>query len=72
MKHVQACLSAMEDRQCCFHHCTCPVRLVQAVHARERPHNAVLTSEEVLGSTCKPVLVPEKIEKALLTAVEVL
>ena len=30
MKHVQACLSAMEDRQSCFHHCTCPVRLVQA------------------------------------------
>ena len=30
MKHVQACLSAREDRESCFHHCICPVRLVQA------------------------------------------
>ena len=29
MKHVQACLSAREDRESCFHHCRGPVRLVQ-------------------------------------------
>ena len=29
MKHVQASLSAREDRESCFHHCRGPVRLVQ-------------------------------------------
>ena len=29
MKHVQACLSAREDRESCFHPCSGPVRLVQ-------------------------------------------
>ena len=30
MKHVQACLRAREDGESFFHHCRCPVRLVQA------------------------------------------
>ena len=30
MKKVQACLSAMVDRESSFHHCGGPVRLVQA------------------------------------------
>ena len=30
MKQVQACLSAMEDRESSFHHCGGPVELVQA------------------------------------------
>ena len=30
MKQVQACLSAKDDRESSFHHCGCPVRLVQA------------------------------------------
>ena len=30
MKHVQACLSAREDRESCFNHCDGPVRLLQA------------------------------------------
>ena len=30
MKHVQACLSAREDRECSIHCCGCPVWLVQA------------------------------------------
>ena len=30
MKHVWACLSAMEDRESSFHHCSGPVMLVQA------------------------------------------
>ena len=30
MKDVQACTSAREDRESCFHHCKGPVRLVQA------------------------------------------
>ena len=29
MKHVQACLSAREDRESSFHHCGGSVRLVQ-------------------------------------------
>ena len=28
MNHVQACLSAREDRESSFHHCEGPVRLV--------------------------------------------
>ena len=48
MKHVQACLSAREDRESCFPHCRGPVRLVQACSCAKRTHNAVLTSEEVL------------------------
>ena len=44
MKHVQAYLSAREDRESCFHHCGGPVRLVQACSCA---HNAVLTSDEV-------------------------
>ena len=28
--HVQACLSAREDRENRFHHCGCPERLEQA------------------------------------------
>ena len=46
MKHVQVYLES------CFHHCGGPVRLVQA---RSCAHNAILTSEEVLGSTCSLV-----------------
>ena len=30
MKHVQACLSAREDRESSFHHCEGPVRFMQA------------------------------------------
>ena len=30
MKHVQACLSAREDRESIFLHCGGPIRLVQA------------------------------------------
>ena len=30
MKHAQACLSAREDRESCFHHYIGPVRPVQA------------------------------------------
>ena len=48
MKHVQACLSASEDRESCFPLCRGPVRLVQACSSAKRSHNAVLTSEEVL------------------------
>ena len=29
MKHVEACLSAREDRESSFHHCGGTVRLVQ-------------------------------------------
>ena len=29
MKHVWACLSAMEDLESSFHHCSDPVMLVQ-------------------------------------------
>ena len=55
MKHVQACLSAREDRESSFHHCGSPLRLVQACLNARKPDKAVLTSEEVLRSTCRHV-----------------
>ena len=48
MKHVEACLSARDDREGNFHHFEGPVRLVQAYLRAGNPDNAVLTSEEVL------------------------
>ena len=55
VKHVEACLSARDDRQVSFHHFGGPVRLVQAYLCAGNPDNAVLTSEEVLLSTWRPV-----------------
>ena len=48
MKHVQACLSARDDRESSFHHCGYPVRPVLAYLCAKHPDNAVLTSEKVL------------------------
>ena len=48
MKHVQSCLSARDDRENCFHHSRGPASLVQACSCVRKPHNAILTSEEVL------------------------
>ena len=48
MKLKQACLTARNDGESCFHHCG------------------------GLGSSCRLVLVPAKIEKAVFTTVEVL
>ena len=39
---------------------------------RERPDNAVLTCDEVLCSTWRHVYVPEKIQKAVYSAVDAL
>ena len=36
MKYVEACLSAREDRESCFHHGGGPVRLVQACLCAEQ------------------------------------
>ena len=72
MKHVQACLSAREDRKSSFHHYGGPVRLCKPVYVRERPDNAVFTSEKLLLSRCRAGYLPEKIEKAVFTAVEYL
>ena len=52
MKYVEACLSAREVRESCFHRSGCSVRLLQV---RERPDKVVLTSEEALCSSCRPV-----------------
>ena len=42
MKHVQACLSAMDDRESSVHHSLDPVRLVQGCYVRKLPDKAVL------------------------------
>ena len=48
MKYVEACLSAREDSERCFHRCDCPMRLVKACLYEERPDKVDLTSDEVL------------------------
>ena len=55
MKHVQACLIDREDRESSFHHCGSPLRLVQAGLSAGKLDKAVLTSEELLRSTCRHV-----------------
>ena len=50
MKHVQACLSAREDRESSILPCRVPVRFVQAWLCAGQPYNAVLTSDGVLLS----------------------
>ena len=45
MKHVEACLSAIENRESSYYRFGSTLRLVQAW---EIPDNTVLTSEEVL------------------------
>ena len=43
MKHVQACLSAKQNRESSFHFCGGPVSLVQASFCEGNPDKAVLT-----------------------------
>ena len=47
MKHVEACLSARDDRESNFHRCGSPVRLMQACSCAGNPDKVVFTSEEV-------------------------
>ena len=42
------------------------------VYVRETPYIAILTAEEVLWSTCRPVYEPVKTENAIFTTAEVL
>ena len=48
MKHVQACLSARDERESSFHCCGCPVSCCKPVYVQVRPDNTVLTYEAVL------------------------
>ena len=48
MTHVQACLSAREDRESSFDRCGGLVRIGQACLCAGNPDKAVLTSEGVL------------------------
>ena len=43
MKHVQACLSAKENRESSFHLCGGPVSLVAACFCEGNPDKTVLT-----------------------------
>ena len=57
MKHVQASLSAREDRESNFLPCWVPVSVLQAWLCAGQPDNAVSTSKEVPRSRCMPVYV---------------
>ena len=48
VKHVEACLSARDNRESNFHRCGSPLRWVQAFLCAGNPDKAVFTSEEVL------------------------
>ena len=48
MKHVQACLSAREDRESSFHRCGSPLRFLKACLCAENPDKAIYTSQEML------------------------
>ena len=63
VRHVQACLSANKDWES---------RWCKPVYERETPYIAVFTAEVVLWSMCRPLKVPEKMEKAGFTTVKVL
>ena len=55
MKHVQACLSARDDRESSFHRCGGRVSHVQACLCARNSDKVVSTSKEELCSTCRPV-----------------
>ena len=48
MKHVQACLSAREDRESSFQRCGGPLRFLQACLCAGNPDKAAFTSQEML------------------------
>ena len=48
------------------------MKLVNPVYVQEIPMKAVLTTEEVLRRTSRPLEVPGNLEKAVFTNVEVL
>ena len=48
MKHVEACLSSIDDRETSFYRCGGRQRLVQACLCAGNPCKAVLTSKEML------------------------
>ena len=55
MKHVEAFLSSRNDRENSIHRCGGRESLVQACSCAGNPCKAVLTSDEMLRSACRPV-----------------
>ena len=55
MNHVDACSISRDDRESSFQLCGCRESLVQACLCAGNPFKAVLTSEEMLLSTCRTV-----------------
>ena len=69
MHHVEACLSSREDRESSFHRCGGTVRLEQACLCAG---NTSQIRFNLQGCAVMHVEVPEKVEKAVFTTVEVL
>ena len=75
MKHVQACLSAREERESSLHRCGCTVSLVQACLCDGKTRFKLRGSavKHVEASVFpKPVYVRERLDNAVLTSEEVL
>ena len=66
MNHVEACLSAREDRENSFHGCGGTVRLEKACLCAG---NTSQIRFNLRGCAVMHVELPEKVEKALFTAV---
>ena len=69
MKLVQAHFSARKQRESTFHHRGSAVKHVQACLSAKKTVKAVFTTVEVCCSSCKLILLPGKIEKAVLITV---
>ena len=61
MKHLQACLRAMKDGECSFHHSGSLVKLVQACLSARKDRESIFScmivfnTVVVLSNACKPV-----------------
>ena len=66
---MKACLGARRDPESSFLHCGGPVKLVQSCVSLRKDLESVFSTVEVL---CRLVLVLEKCDKAILTAMEFL
>ena len=74
MKHVQPCLCARKDLESSFNHFGCPVArpTLFKYHERSRKHFPRSYKPVEVPCSWKPVYVPERPDKTVLTAEEVL
>ena len=55
VKIMQPCISVRKELEGSFNHYGDPVKVIKPVYGWERLDKAVLTAEQVMRSTCRPV-----------------